>query len=74
MFLVVHPLLWKWVGCFALLASAWFVFGQPVPTLAYLLVHLKRLKRFFTLPPTADRESTWPGEDDIPWDDESQTP
>lgn len=70
MLLVVYSYLWIWVGCFTLLAGVWFTLSQPSPILAYIVAHLKR---FFTVPSTANQQSTWPGEADMPLDDNSQT-
>jgi len=71
MFLVINAYLWKSVGCFVLLAGAYYAFSQRTGIISQIY---SWLTLFFAVPPAADQQSTWPGEENWPLDNDSKAP
>lgn len=69
MLLVINAYLWKSVGCFVLLAGVYYAFSQRTRILSQIY---SWLTYFFSVPPAADQQSTWPGEENWPLDNDSK--
>ena len=59
MLLVLNSYLWKSLGCFALLVSAYYTFSQWTRIVTRIYFWLKYI---FAVPPADSQQSTWPGE------------
>lgn len=71
MLLVINAYLWKSVGCFILLAGAYYAFSQRTRIISQIY---SWLTYFFAVPPAAGQQSTWPGEENWLLDDDSKAP
>lgn len=71
MLLVINAYLWKSAGCFVLLAGVYYAFSQRTRILSQIY---SWLTYFFAVPPAADQQSTWPGEENWPSDNDSKGP
>lgn len=69
MLLVLTSYLWKSIGCFALLAGAYYVFGQWTRLINQIHSWLTYI---FAVPPADRQQSTWPGEEDWPVNDDER--